>query len=355
MPTTNVKIFTGFVQQEQLAQDMGYLKRSLNKLRSIFATRGVRLRTDQCDTNDPEQIRESVADSDAGIFLFQTDVPDLARAQFDAAYAQLVSGVRAGSPSIFVWFRDVDDTQVSDGLREFQAELDRDMGHFFSRYSNVDTVQFQLLLHLEREGAGVPFTCAGTTLVDARGNVVMDFTNTAAYLGNEMLRSVRDRRRQLEERYDALLERELEVGLDEKESGELDELVQQIADIAVSRLCAKHFHFRIELTQKLPAGTAWHAVIIALSIDGNAEKVLSSLADGFAACNPFGTDRVAIRCVFHVAPGEHGSVFTLQCCPNGKFRIWGIGMHRCIFCDIHQFAIGHGSPSFNRQIMLLYI
>ena len=231
MPTTNVKIFTGFVQQEQLAQDMGYLKRSLNKLRAIFATRGVRLRTDQCDTNDPEQIRESVADSDVCVFLFQNDVPDLARAQFDAAYAQLVSGVRAGSPSIFVWFRDVDDAQVSDGLREFQAELDRDMGHFFSRYSNVDTVQFQLLLHLEREGAGVPFTCAGTTLVDARGNVVMDFTNTAAYLGNEMLRSVRDRRRQLEERYDALLERELEVGLDEKESGELDELVQQIADV----------------------------------------------------------------------------------------------------------------------------
>ena len=124
MPTTNVKIFTGFVQQEQLAQDMGYLKRSLNKLRAIFATRGVRLRTDQCDTNDPEQIRESVADSDVCVFLFQNDVPDLARAQFDAAYAQLVSGVRAGSPSIFVWFRDVDDAQVSDGLREFQVWID---------------------------------------------------------------------------------------------------------------------------------------------------------------------------------------------------------------------------------------
>lgn len=232
MPTKNVKIFTGFVSQEQLVQDMSYLQRSLNKLRSIFATRGVRLRTDQCDADDPAQIHEAVADSDVCVFLFKDDVPQLARTQFDAAYQQFVTSGESATPSIFVWFRETNKDELTDALRAFQDELDHEMGHFFSRYSNVDTVQFQLLLHLEREGVGMPFTCAGTTLVDARGNVVMDFSNTAAFQGNEMLRAVREQRRQLEERQEELLDRELDEGLSESESDELSKLMDQISDIA---------------------------------------------------------------------------------------------------------------------------
>lgn len=227
-----VTIFTGHVDQKPLERDVRSLAESLGRLRAVFAGRGVRLRTERWDDEATDEMRQIIAESDVCIFLFCTDLPPLARMQFDVAYETLSAGAREGSPSIFVWFREEADQQLSEELMAFQDELDHSMGHFFNRYVDVDTVQFQLLLHLEREGAGVPFACVGTTLVDTRGNVVMDFDQTAAYCGNEALRSARQRIEALESRYQGLLDKELEDELDDDENAELDELVERIEQAA---------------------------------------------------------------------------------------------------------------------------
>lgn len=229
LATKTVTIFTGFVEQEQLAEDMRILRSGLGGLRSIFRGRGVKLRTEHCDSEDLQEIREVMSKSDVCIFLFMTEISPLTRMQFDFAYQRLVDDDEDNNPSILVWFREAGDIPMSDDLAAFRSELRQDIGHFINRYTEIDTVQFQLLLHLEREGAGVPFVWSGTKLLDARGNVLMDFANTAAYSGNEKLQAVRQRLNEDEARQQELLERELDDDLSDDEIDELEELSERIA------------------------------------------------------------------------------------------------------------------------------
>src|SRR5699024_3240035 len=102
--------------------------------------------------------------------------------------------------------------------------------------------------------------------------------------------------------------------------GVRQELVEPVAHIAAPRLGAEHLHGLGKLGQELPAGAAGHAVVLALAPDGDADKILMSLADGLAGRGTLGADGAAEGGVLNVAAGEHRAVRALKRRANRKLR-----------------------------------
>lgn len=98
-----------------------------------------------------DEYNKAIRDCDIFVLLFHSKVGKFSREEFEIALDQFHS---TGKPLIYTYFKPVDPAKASSAedrqsLAEFQQRL-RDIGHFATRYENLQELQLKFLQQLYR-------------------------------------------------------------------------------------------------------------------------------------------------------------------------------------------------------------
>jgi len=151
-----MKTITIFLaSSEELENDreaFGNLVRRLNK---TYEKRGIHLELFDWEGYDAayndrrkqDEYNDQVRASDMFLAVFHHVAGRFTLEEFDVAVEEFR---KKSSPRIYVYCKDLSKYEVaSKELQEFQERLANEMGHFWSRYSNKDTMQLHFVLQLQ--------------------------------------------------------------------------------------------------------------------------------------------------------------------------------------------------------------
>lgn len=132
--------------------------------------------------------------------------------EFDVALDQFErTGVQ---PRIYTYFKDLPEGAADGSVAAFMERLDRQLGHFYSVYSDLDSVKLNMIMELMRDpdvGGVVEFEDGRAVL---NGQDMMSLENVPMYGGNDGLQAMRVELENLNERF-------AELKLAFAESGEM--------------------------------------------------------------------------------------------------------------------------------------
>ena len=169
----------------------------------------IKLKPFLCEHVDPaytsgrkqEEYNTIIRDCDFCFFIFFTKAGEYTREEFDVARAQFDA---AGKPHIYTYFKEVEDGRAEQSLRDFVDMLDKELGHFYSTFSHIDTVKLRILLCIKLQEMDFLEIKAedGHCVVD--GQKVLPLTNVAEFANNQQLVALQRELATVEEEYFAL-------------------------------------------------------------------------------------------------------------------------------------------------------
>lgn len=108
---------------------------------------------DNCMTIEgkQEEFNQLIRESEMCFFIFFTRVGAITRKEFDVAFERFSSNPNR-KPQIYVYFKAIPDgVQVDDSVREFMDTIDQTYKHYYSQFSNIDTIKLRILLNLKMQ------------------------------------------------------------------------------------------------------------------------------------------------------------------------------------------------------------
>ena len=159
-----IKIF--LASSEELESDRIAFINLIRKLNKTYEKRGVSLELidgDDFDVADNEEVRAS----DMFLALFQKEAGKFVIEEFDVAKEEFK---KKSLPKAYVYCKDINEgDSESKELTEFKERLINEMGHYWSRYANEDSMQLQFVLQLQ-----LVETTNQEALKVENGNVMLD-------------------------------------------------------------------------------------------------------------------------------------------------------------------------------------
>lgn len=106
---------------------------------------GIRLRRVKCSDRMAE-FKKQISDCDMCLNVYWQKLPECAKDNLDYAYTSLKAG---NNPKhLYIFFKETDKDISDKALSEFKASFEKEYGHFYCKYSNVDTLNLNFLLQL---------------------------------------------------------------------------------------------------------------------------------------------------------------------------------------------------------------
>ncbi len=140
---------------EELNDDRNAFGNLVRRLDKIYEKRGIRIELfewEDCDAtyNDrrkQDEYNDQIKASDMFLALFHTKAGKLTIEEFDVATEEFR---KHASPKIYTYCKDLaEGEQESPELIEFKRKLFEEMGHYWSRYNNRDSMQLHFVMQLQ--------------------------------------------------------------------------------------------------------------------------------------------------------------------------------------------------------------
>ena len=148
-----IKIF--FASSEELKNDRDAFGNLIRRLNKTYEKRGITLDLFEWEDYDAafndkrkqEEYNEMVRESDMFLAVFHCKAGRFTIEEFDVAVEEYR---KKNLPKSYVYCKDLDENDVeSADLKEFKQRLMNEMGHYWSRYSNKDTMQLHFVMQLQ--------------------------------------------------------------------------------------------------------------------------------------------------------------------------------------------------------------
>ena len=151
-----------------------------------------------------QYLNNMISDSQFFYVLFGKSLGKYTLEEFHIALEQFR---HAGAPKIYTYFRQLPgDTPPAQAIKDFMTRLDKELGHYYSFFTNIDSIKLNILLELTRDenvGGAVELVNGYATV---NGYSVLSAENIPFYQRNEYLQSIVKARKELEESYEELVE-----------------------------------------------------------------------------------------------------------------------------------------------------
>ena len=204
-----IKIFlaSSITEFEKERRELGDYIRSLN---DIYVKQGIYFELNLCEDlshavdreRKQEQYNRIIRESQFFYILFGKNAGEYTVEEFDVAWKQFR---QTGSPELYTYFMQLPDGQsVEQGVLDFMKRLDKEIGHYYSRFSHLDSVKLNMLIEFARDPAlhsTVKFEEGQATL---DGKPVLSLENIPLYSKNETIQRLIRERGLLEEQYDQI-------------------------------------------------------------------------------------------------------------------------------------------------------
>ena len=148
-----IKIF--LASSEEMDYDRMAFGNLVRRLDDVYEKRGVRLKLFEWEDYDSafndkrkqSEYNEKVRESDMFLALFHKKAGEFTVEEFDVASDAFRE---KASPKVYTFLRDLRPGETaSPELEEFKHRLFEEMGHFWCRYDNRDSLQFQFVMQLQ--------------------------------------------------------------------------------------------------------------------------------------------------------------------------------------------------------------
>ncbi len=192
-----IKIF--LASSEELADDRNAFGDLIYRLDKIYEKRGIRIDLVKYEYLDAawnnqrkqDEYNEKIKASDMFLALFHTKAGKFTIEEFDVATEEFK---KHASPKVYTYCKDLKEgEQESPELTEFKRRLFKEMGHYWSRYNNRDSMQLHFVMQLQLvESSGSVDTLKvedGKVMLEGMPIAVLDNLQFAA--GNEAYQKMR--------------------------------------------------------------------------------------------------------------------------------------------------------------------
>ena len=178
-----IKIF--LASSEELENDRMAFGNLVRRLDRIYEKRGIRVELFEWEDYDAsfngvrkqDEYNDQIKASDLFLALFHTQAGRFTIEEFDVATEEFR---HKASPKVYVYCKDLQPGETeSPELAEFKQRLFDEMGHYWCRYSNRDTMQLHFVMQLQL----VENNRMDTLEVEQNGTVTLD-GNPIARMGN---------------------------------------------------------------------------------------------------------------------------------------------------------------------------
>lgn len=158
---TNINIFLAS-SLEELAEDREALGNYIRKLNDIYMDRGIYFRLYECEYENvamsiekrkQEEYNKKIYDSQLFVVLFYNKAGEYTVEEFDTAYQ---SFKESGSPAIITCFRQGEGYEPKQSVLDFMKRLDEQLGHYFKRYTHIDSLKLSLLMQVKLMNLDIP-------------------------------------------------------------------------------------------------------------------------------------------------------------------------------------------------------
>ena len=148
-----IKIF--IASSEELEDDRNAFGNLVRRLNKTYEKRGIHLELFEWEDYDAayndrrkqDEYNDEVRASDMFLAVFHTKAGKFTIEEFDVATEEFRE---KGSPKSYVYCKDLRDGEIeSEELKEFKRRLFDEMGHYWSRYANRDTMQLHFVMQLQ--------------------------------------------------------------------------------------------------------------------------------------------------------------------------------------------------------------
>ena len=184
---------------DELATDRNAFADTILNLNDILARRGVRVKLSFYNTEHHREILES---SDMALVLYDTNYKAFSPDQMRDAYDRTK---REENPKrLYVFFRDEDESKLDQAFVEFRNGFAENLGHFFCRFENADTLKLNFLLSLENVlGEGASFVRLDGRMVKADGLEVGEIAKLPMVAHNQRLVEVQNDFAAIKQKFEA--------------------------------------------------------------------------------------------------------------------------------------------------------
>ena len=127
----------------------------VRRLDSLYEPRGIRIELFEWEDYDAawnnrrkqDEYNDQIKASDMFLALFHTKAGHFTVEEFNVATEEFR---KHASPKVYVYCKDIrDGEQETAELKEFKRKLFEDMGHYWSRYNNRDSMQLHFVMQLQ--------------------------------------------------------------------------------------------------------------------------------------------------------------------------------------------------------------
>ncbi|MCM1194890.1 MAG: tetratricopeptide repeat protein [Firmicutes bacterium] len=183
-----------------------FIRNVSDRFEDSYDTKIIPLRCENVDTRmalegKQEEFNQLIRESEMCFFIFFTRVGDITRREFDVAFERFTSDPDH-KPQIYVYFKSIPEgVQVDDSVREFMDAIDKTYKHYYSNFSNIDTIKLRILLNLKmQEMEFVKVEIKGDRcLVDNAD--VLNLSNVSEFANSKELSALNVELQSVEEQY----------------------------------------------------------------------------------------------------------------------------------------------------------
>ena len=156
---------------------------------------------------------ERAGDQDFFYIVFRTEGDDDIVRSFDVAKDRFL---RSGNPRIYTFFQTLPSGAApSEGVRAFMDKLDKELGHFYSVFPNIDSLKLNMLIEVTRFKILSEAVSVNDGSAYLNGKEFMELGNVPAFSRNGRLKEIRQELPGL-----LKLRTELQAGYDENDPDE---------------------------------------------------------------------------------------------------------------------------------------
>ncbi|MBQ3411757.1 MAG: tetratricopeptide repeat protein [Oscillospiraceae bacterium] len=128
-------------------------------------------------------------DQDFFYIVFRTEGDEAIVRSFDEAKEQFM---RSGNPRIYTFFQTLPSgTAPSEGVRAFMDKLDKELGHFYSVFPNIDSLKLNMLIEVTRFRILTETVSVNDGSAYINGREFLELENVPAFSRNERLKAIR--------------------------------------------------------------------------------------------------------------------------------------------------------------------
>ena len=201
---TTIHIFLGSSLGE-LHENRMEIGNYVRKLNDIYRDRDVYIKLYECEDENAamvkgrkqEEYNEEIRQSDIFLVLFYNKAGQYTIEEFHEAYKQFQ---KTGAPAILTCFRQGEGYAPEQSVLEFMDELDKQLGHYFKRYTHIDSVKLTLLLQMKLMKLDVPIEVE-ESLITVGSTPVLTLKNIPMWAKNADFQSLKEQYQACERAY----------------------------------------------------------------------------------------------------------------------------------------------------------